>query len=115
MTTPIHAAEGADRRAARLLLPHLHAGDTITRRLLNEAMVEAFGGSDDQVAHASARGAIGHADWSAFSGCSRRSPGRTSCRGSSGHSTSHCGHGSVGPTHGGACRCSPGADDFPSG
>ena len=43
MTTPIHAAEGADRRAARLLLPHLHAGDTITRRLLNEAMVEAFG------------------------------------------------------------------------
>lgn len=46
MTTPIHAAEGADRRAARLLLPHLHAGDTITRRLLNEAMVEAFGGSD---------------------------------------------------------------------
>lgn len=40
------AAAQADREAVRLLLPHLQSGDPIHRRALNQAMSEAFGGSD---------------------------------------------------------------------
>ncbi|MDF0491371.1 strawberry notch family protein [Sphingomonas sp. H39-1-10] len=46
MTDLFHAANRADREAARQLLPRLNSGQTITRRHLNDAMVTAYGGSD---------------------------------------------------------------------
>ncbi|MBN2974304.1 hypothetical protein FHR20_004321 [Sphingomonas leidyi] len=46
MTDLFHAADGADHQAARLLLPHLAADSVISRRLINDIMVTAFGGSD---------------------------------------------------------------------
>lgn len=46
MTDIFHAAARADREAARQILPRLGAGQPITRRHLNEAMVAAYGGSD---------------------------------------------------------------------
>ncbi|EZP66266.1 putative methylase/helicase [Sphingomonas paucimobilis] len=46
MTDLFHAAATADHDAARLLLPHLGSGRPITRRLLNEVMASAYGGSD---------------------------------------------------------------------
>lgn len=46
MTDLFQAAACADHDAARLLVPHLAAGAAITRRVLNEAMVAAYGGSD---------------------------------------------------------------------
>ena len=46
MTDLFHAANRADREAARQILPRLSWGEKITRRHLNEAMVAAYGGSD---------------------------------------------------------------------
>ncbi|WP_210359005.1 strawberry notch-like NTP hydrolase domain-containing protein [Sphingomonas beigongshangi] len=46
MTDLFHAADRAEHDAARLLLPHLASGSPVTRRLLNEVMAAAFGGSD---------------------------------------------------------------------
>lgn len=46
MTDLFEAAEHADRAAATRLIAHLHTGDRITRRHLNEAMIAAFGGTD---------------------------------------------------------------------
>lgn len=46
MTDLFHAANRADREAARQILPRLSLGEKITRRHLNEAMVAAYGGSD---------------------------------------------------------------------
>ncbi|MEG9474590.1 MAG: strawberry notch family protein [Sphingomonas sanguinis] len=46
MTDLFHAADRADHHAARLLLPHLAADSVISRRLINDIMVTAFGGSD---------------------------------------------------------------------
>ncbi|MEL0252019.1 MAG: hypothetical protein VW935_08735, partial [Novosphingobium sp.] len=46
MTDLFHAADRADHHAARLLLPHLAADGAISRRLINDIMVTAFGGSD---------------------------------------------------------------------
>ena len=46
MTDLFHAAKQSDRQAARLLLPLLCSGETITRRDLNQAMIAAYGGSD---------------------------------------------------------------------
>jgi len=46
MTDLFHAVTSAEHEAARQLLPHLVAGTTIGRRILNNAMVAAFGGSD---------------------------------------------------------------------
>ncbi|PBN41358.1 strawberry notch-like NTP hydrolase domain-containing protein [Sphingobium sp. D43FB] len=46
MTDLFHAANRADREAARQLLPHLSSGQPVTRRRINEAMVAAYGGSD---------------------------------------------------------------------
>ena len=46
MTDLFHAADRAEHDAARLLLPHLASECAVTRRLLNEVMAAAFGGSD---------------------------------------------------------------------
>lgn len=46
MTNQCHAADRADRHAARLILPFLRASGPITRQIVNEAMVAAYGGSD---------------------------------------------------------------------
>lgn len=46
MTNLFHAADRADRAAARLLTPLLGAGQPIRRGTLNDAMVRAYGGSD---------------------------------------------------------------------
>lgn len=46
MTDLFHAADCADRAAARLILPLLEAGQSITRRMLNDAMLKGYGGSD---------------------------------------------------------------------
>lgn len=46
MTDLFHAADRADHHAARLLLPHLAADGAISRRLINDIMNTAFGGSD---------------------------------------------------------------------
>lgn len=46
MTDLFHAANRADREAARQLLPLLGSGRNITRQHLNEAMLAAYGGSD---------------------------------------------------------------------
>ncbi|NJR80780.1 hypothetical protein [Sphingomonas corticis] len=46
MTDLFHAADRAEHDAARLLLPHLASECALTRRLLNEVMAAAFGGSD---------------------------------------------------------------------
>ncbi len=46
MTDLFDAADRADREAARRLLPYLQADMPITRRVLNDAMVAAFGGTD---------------------------------------------------------------------
>ncbi|WP_029548040.1 strawberry notch-like NTP hydrolase domain-containing protein, partial [Sphingobium yanoikuyae] len=46
MTDLFHAADRADHHAARLLLPHLAADSPISRRLLNDIMITAFGGTD---------------------------------------------------------------------
>lgn len=46
MTDLFHAADRAEHDAARLLLPHLASECAVNRRLLNEVMAAAFGGSD---------------------------------------------------------------------
>lgn len=46
MTDLFQARARADRLAARHLLPYLSSGAPISRRLLNEAMVATFGGTD---------------------------------------------------------------------
>ena len=46
MTDLFEAAAGADRSAVAHLLPLLRSGEPISRRQLNAAMTEAFGGSD---------------------------------------------------------------------
>lgn len=46
MSNLFDTAAQADREAVRLLLPHLQSGDPVHRRVLNQAMSAAFGGSD---------------------------------------------------------------------
>ena len=46
MTDLFQAADRADRLAAHRLLPYLHSDAPISRRVLNETMVAAFGGTD---------------------------------------------------------------------
>lgn len=46
MTDPFEANARADREAADLLCRHLDGNEPITRHHLNDAMAQAFGGSD---------------------------------------------------------------------